>query len=165
MKLATSAGIGAVGAVGLDYLWQWGSGHLPVSWQSGYIGTFAKASAAVLAGWGASKLVGKPMGFALAGGALTVIAYQLAHQLIAANAPAAAIPATTTTATPALSGMGAYMQPRMGALAWTSPGSTLRGLGRMNAYMPGRGAPIAPNVGRPGGSVSMSGLAAPGGWG
>lgn len=166
-KLATGAAVGAVGAVGLDYLWQWASSSswMPASLQTGYVGTAAKAAMAILAGWGASKVVGRPTAIAATGGALTVIAYQLAHQLIAGAAPAAAIPATTTTATPALSGMAAYMQRPLGQLAWTSPGSTLRGLGRTGAYMPVRGAPIAPAVNRPGGSVSISGLAHPGGWG
>lgn len=159
-KLGTGAVIGAGGAVALDYLWQWGSGYLPASWNSGYLGTAAKAAVALLAGWGVSKVAGKPVAIAMSGGALTVIAYQLIHQLIATNAPQASIPATTTTATPALPGMhgmNAYMTGRgMGALAWTSPGSQLRGL---RAYMPGRGAPMAPNVNRPGGSVNPSGLA------
>lgn len=152
-KLATGAGVGAVGAVALDYLWQWGSGYLPAQLQSGYVGTVAKAAVAVGAGWLAGKAVGKPIALAMSGGALTVIAYQLIHQLIATNAPQVAIPATTTTATPGMQGLNAYMQPRMG---WVSPGSQLRGL---RAYMPGRGAPMAPNVNRPGGSVSPSGLA------
>jgi hypothetical protein len=156
-KLATGAGIGALGAVGLDYLWQWGSGYLPASLQTGYVGTLAKAAVAVAAGFGVGKLIGKPAALAMSGGALTVIAYQLVHQLIASHAPTAAIPATTTAATPALGGLNAYMQPRgMGALAWTSPGSQLRGL---RAYMPTRGAPMAPAMNRPGGSVSPSGLA------
>lgn len=157
-RLAIGAGIGAVGAVGLDYLWQWGSGYLPVSLQTGYVGTFAKAGAALLAGWGVSKLVGRPTAIAAAGGALTVIGYQLIHQMIAANAPQAAIPATTTAATPAMAGLNAYMQ-RPG-LGWTSPGSTLRGL---KAYMPGQAMPMPVN--RPGGSVSASGLASAGTWG
>ena len=42
-KLATGAGIGAAGAVGLDYLWQWGSGYLPSGCNSGYLGRIAKA--------------------------------------------------------------------------------------------------------------------------
>lgn len=163
-KLATGAGIGAAGAVGLDYLWQWGSGYLPAGWNSGYLGTLAKAITAIGGGWLASKAVGKPIAIAATGGALTVIAYQLMHQLIATNAPAAAIPATTTTATPALGGMNAYMRPGMGSLGWVSPGSTLRGLGRTGAYMQSRGAPMAPRMNRPGGSVNISGLAQPGGY-
>jgi hypothetical protein len=141
----------------LDYLWQWGSGYLPAGWNSGYLGTAAKAVVALIGGWGVSKVAGKPIAIAMSGGALTVIAYQLIHQLIATNAPQASIPATTTTATPALAGMQAYMPGRgMGSLAWTSPGSQLRGL---RAYMPGRGTPVGPNVNRPGGSVNPSGLA------
>jgi len=153
-KLATGAGVGALGAVALDYAWQWGSAYLPTQLQSGYVGTLAKAVVAVVGGWGVGKFAGKPIAIAMSGGALTVIAYQLIHQLIASHAPQAAIPATTTTATPGVHGLNAYMQPqRMG---WVSPGSQLRGL---RAYMPSRGAPMAPNVNRPGGSVSASGLA------
>lgn len=167
-KLAIGAGIGAVGAVGLDYVWQYVSGRLLANYpqlQTGYVGTLAKAGVALAAGWGASKVVGKPLAIAAAGGALTVIAYQLLHQMIAANAPAAAIPATTTAATPAMAAympnsMAAYMPNSMGRLAWTSPGTPLRGLGRnWNAITPPR---VAMN--RPGGSVSASGLASPGSW-
>jgi hypothetical protein len=156
-RLAIGAGIGAVGAVGLDYLWQWGSSYLPVNLQTGYLGTAVKAGAALLAGWGASKVVGRPTAIAAAGGALTVIAYQFLHQMIASAAPQAAIPATTTAATPGVAGLNAYMRPGLG---WTSPGSTLRGL---NAYMPGQARGMAVN--RPGGSVSASGLASAGTWG
>lgn len=153
-KLLTSAGIGAVGAVGLDYLWQWGAPHLPQQLQSGYVGTAAKAAAAVGAGFLVGKFAGKPLGVSLAAGSLTVIAYQLAHQLIASAAPQASLPATSNTATPNLGGLNAYMRPA--GLGWTSPGATLRGL---RAYMPGRGGPMAPATNRPGGSVSPSGLA------
>lgn len=173
-RLAIGAGIGAVGAVGLDYLWQWSSTYLPASLQTGYVGTFAKAGVAVGAGWLAAKAVGKPMAAAAVGGALTVIAYQLFHQMIAGAAPAAAIPATTTTATPALSGMNAYMlnayMPHsMGRLGWTSPGTPLRGLGARPgptaAHWGGGGMTLpAFAAGRPGGSVSASGLASAGGW-
>lgn len=159
-RLAIGAGIGAIGAVGLDYLWQWGSGYLPASLQTGYVGTAAKAAAALGAGWLASKAVGRPTAIAATAGALTVIGYQLLHQMISSAAPAAAIPATTTAATPALS---AYQPGTVRNLGWTSPGSTLRGFRGLNAYMPGQMA--APMMGRPGGSVSPSGLASAGGWG
>jgi len=165
--LAVGAGVGAIGAVGLDYLWQYGSSYLPASLQTGYVGTAAKAGLAVLGGWGASKLVGKQAAVAGTLGALTVIAYQLVHQMIAQAAPTAAIAATTTTATPAVAGLGhmiAYMQ--RGPLGWVSPGTplALRGLGNMRAYMQPAGAPPPMAAGRPGGTVSMSGLASPGSW-
>lgn len=162
--MAVGAGIGAIGAVGLDYLWQYASGYLPASLQTGYVGTVAKAGVAVGAGWLASKAVGKQAAAAGALGALTVIAYQLVHQMIAQAAPTAAIAATTTTATPAVAGLGAYMQ--RGPLGWVSPGTplALRGLGRVGAYMQPAGAPAPVSVGRPGGTVSMSGLASPGSW-
>jgi len=155
-RLAMGAGIGAIGAVGLDYLWQWGSGYLPAQFQTGYVGTAAKAAAALGAGWLAAKAVGRPTAIAATAGALTVIGYQLLHQMISSAAPQVAIPATTTAATPAL----AAYQPGTVRLGWTSPGSTLRGL---RAYMPGQNA--APAMNRPGGSVSASGLASAGGWG
>lgn len=160
--LAIGAGVGAIGAVGLDYLWQYASGYLPVSLQTGYVGTLAKAGVAVGAGWLASKAIGKQAAVGGALGALTVIAYQLVHQMIAQAAPTAAIAATTTTATPAVAGLGAYMQ--RGPLGWVSPGSQLRGLGRVGAYMQPAGAPAPVSAGRPGGTVSMSGLASPGSW-
>lgn len=173
-QLAIGAGIGAVGAVGLDYLWQWGSGYLPASLQTGYVGTIAKGAVAVGAGWLAAKAVGRPTAAAAVGGALTVIAYQLFHQMIASASPAAAIPATTTTATPALSGMNAYMMNAymphsMGRLGWTSPGTPLRGLGARpgpTAAHWGGGGMQLPTfaAGRPGGSVSASGLASAGTW-
>lgn len=173
--LAIGALTGAVGAVGLDYLWQWGSGYLPANLQSGYVGTIAKAGVAVGAGWLAGKAVGRPMAGAFVGGALTVIAYQLLHQMIASASPAVAIPATTTAATPALAGMDAYMlhgggmrayMPHsMGRLGWTSPGTPLRGLGRPAAQWGGGGMQLPTfAAGRPGGSVSASGLASAGTW-
>lgn len=162
--LAMGAGVGAIGAVGLDYLWQYASGYLPASLQTGYVGTLAKAGVAVGAGWLASKAIGKQAAVAGSLGALTVIAYQLVHQMIAQASPTAAIAATTTTATPAVAGLGAYMQ--RSALGWVSPGTplALRGLGRVGAYMQPAGAPPPMNAHRPGGTVSMSGLASPGSW-
>lgn len=163
--MVAGAGVGMIGAVGLDYLWQYTSGYLPASLQSGYVGTAAKAAMAVAGGWLASKVVAKQTAVAAAAGALTVIGYQLIHQMIASAAPTAAIPATTTTATPALSGVGAYMRPS--GMGWVSPGSPLRGLRGLRgvgAYMQPPGAPAAPNMNRPGGSVSMSGLAQAGSW-
>jgi hypothetical protein len=159
--LAIGAGVGAIGAVGLDYLWQYASGYLPASLQTGYVGTLAKAGVAVGAGMLASKVIGKQAAVGGALGALTVIAYQLVHQMIAQAAPTAAIAATTTTATPAVAGLGAYMQRT--ALGWTSPGTPLRGLGRTGAYM-AAGSPMPAATNRPGGSVSMSGLASAGSW-
>ena len=159
--MATAGGLGAVGAVGLDYLWQYLSSNvIPAQYQSGYLGTAVKASAAIGAGWLASKVVSKPVAAAWSIGALTVIAYQLVHQMISSAAPTAAIAATTTTATPTVAGLRAYMRPQS-ALGWVSPGSPLRGLGRVGAYMQGN---MPPNMNRPGGSVSMSGLAMPGGY-
>lgn len=162
MHMAAGAGVGMVGAVGLDYVWQYGSQYLPASLQTGYVGTFAKAGAAIGAGWLASKVVGRSAAAAGVLGALTVVGYQFLHQLIAQAAPAVAIPATTTAATPAMSGLGAY-QPGTVRLGWTSPGTPLRGLGNMRAYM-NRGAPVAPNMNRPGGSVTVAGLAQAGSW-
>jgi len=164
IHMATGAGVGMVGAVGLDYLWQYLSTNIiPAQYQTGYLGTAVKAGAAIGAGFLASKVVSKQAAAAGTIGALTVIAYQLVHQMIASAAPTAAIAATTTTATPTVSGIGAYMRPSS-ALGWVSPGSPLRGLGRVGrtgAYMAGN---MAPNMNRPGGSVSMSGLAMPGGY-
>lgn len=163
IKLATGAGVGMLGAVALDYLWQYGSRYLPAQAQSGYLGTAAKAGTAVLGGWLASKVIGRPAAIAGTLGALTVIGYQLVHQMIAANAPQAAIPATTTAATPALAGMDAYMNRGLG---WVSPGTplALRGLRGLNAYMPGGGVRMPAAMARPGGSVSPSGLAMAGGY-
>lgn len=161
IHLATGAGVGAAGAIALDYLWQYlATNVIPAQYQSGYTGTAVKAVAAVGAGWLASKVVSKSAAIGGALGALTVIAYQFGHQLIAGAAPTAAIASTTTTATPALSGFRAYMRPSS-ALGWVSPGTPLRGLGRVGAYMHGN---MPPNVNRPGGSVNMSGLAMPGGY-
>lgn len=161
IHMATGAGVGAIGAVALDYLWQYASTNfIPAQYQSGYLGTGVKLVAALGAGYLASKVVGKHTAMAGTAGALTVIAYQLAHQMIAGVAPTAAIASTTTTATPAVAGLRAYMRPSS-ALGWVSPGSPLRGLGRVGAYMAGN---MPPNMNRPGGSVSMSGLAMPGGY-
>lgn len=162
VHIATGAGVGMIGAVALDYLWQWGSSHLPANLQSGYVGTATKAAAAVGAGWLASKVVSKQAAAGATLGALTVIAYQLVHQMIANAAPAAAIAATTNAATPPMAGLRAYMPGGgMGSLGWTSPGTPLRGLGRTGAYMR---QPVAPAMNRPGGSVNASGLAMAGGY-
>lgn len=162
IHMATGAGVGMIGAVGLDYLWQYlSTSVIPAQYQTGYLGTAVKAGVAVGAGLLASKVVSKQAAAAGTIGALTVIAYQLVHQMIASAAPTAAIAATTTTATPTVAGLGAYMRPSS-ALGWMSPGTPLRGLGRVGrvgAYMAS-----APNMNRPGGSVSMSGLAMPGGY-
>ena len=164
IHMGTGAAVGAIGAVGLDYLWQYLSASvIPAQYQTGYLGTGVKAAAAIGAGWLAGKVVSKQAAAAGTIGALTVIAYQLVHQMIATAAPTAAIASTTTTATPTVAGLGAYMRPSS-ALGWMSPGTPLRGLGRVGrvgAYMAG-GMP--PNMNRPGGSVSMSGLAMPGGY-
>lgn len=162
INMATGAGVGAVGAVGLDYLWQYlSSSIIPAQYQSGYLGTGVKAAVALGGGWLASKVVSKHVAAAGTIGALTVIAYQLVHQMISSAAPTAAIASTTTAATPAVHGLRAYMRPSS-ALGWVSPGSPLRGLGRVGAYMGAGNMP--PNMNRPGGSVSMSGLAMPGGY-
>jgi hypothetical protein len=158
--MVTGAGVGMIGAVGLDYLWQYASGYLPASLQTGYVGTAAKAAVAVGAGWLGSRFLSKQAAAAGTLGALTVIAYQLVHQMIASAAPTAAIASTTTTATPTVAGLRAYMPQGIG---WVSPGTPLRGLGRTGAYM-SKGAPMAPAMNRPGGSVSMSGLAQAGSW-
>jgi hypothetical protein len=164
IHMATGAGVGMVGAVGLDYLWQYLSTNIiPAQYQTGYLGTAVKAGAAIGAGFLASKVVSKQAAAAGTIGALTVIAYQLVHQMIATAAPSAAIASTTTTATPTVAGLGAYMRPSS-ALGWVSPGSPLRGLGRVGrvgAYMTGN---MPPNMNRPGGSVNVSGLAMPGGY-
>jgi hypothetical protein len=172
VHMATGAGVGMIGAVGLDYAWQWLSTNvIPVHYQSGYLGTAVKAATAVGAGWLASKVVSRHAAAAGTIGALTVIGYQLIHQMIASASPAAAIPATANAATPAVHGLRAYMPGTMGAympgtLGWTSPGSPLRGLGRRAGSGVGIRVPMPPQIpiNRPGGSVSMSGLAQAGGW-
>ena len=78
--LAIGAGVGAIGAVGLDYLWQYASGYLPASLQTGYVGTLAKASVAVGAGWLASKAIGRQA--AVAAVCLGIDAIRLGHSRI-----------------------------------------------------------------------------------
>lgn len=161
-QMVVPALIGGAGAVGLDYLWGYFAPRLPAQLQTGYVGTAVKAGVAVGAGWLASKAIGKQAAAAGVVGALTVVAYQLLHQVIAGTATATAVVAAAPVATSA--GVSAYM-PR-GRLGWVSPGSTLRGFAgaRLGAYMPAMNRPIAPStIARPGGGVSMSGLAYAGG--
>lgn len=157
---------GIAGAVALDYAWQYGSGYLPAALTTGYVGTAVKAGAAIGLGWLASKAIGRPKAAVAVGGALIVIGYQLVHQLIAQAVPTAAITGTATAATPPVTGTAGYML--RGPLGWTSPAPMLRGLGRMAAYSPANRpnfAPApAPAVVRPGGQVSMTGLASAGSW-
>lgn len=148
--------IGGAGAVALDYIWGYTAPYLPAQLQSGYVGTVAKAGVALGAGWLASKVVSKQMAMAGVVGAVTVIAYQLLHQMIAGTASTGVAPAAVP------GGVSAYM-PRRG-MGWMSPGSTL-GAARFGAYMPTNRAPAgaASLVARPGGGVNMSGLAYAGG--
>jgi hypothetical protein len=158
--------VGGVGAVGLDYLWGYTAPYLPASLQAGYIGTVAKSAVAIGGGWLAGKVIGRQAAAAGVVGALTVIAYQTIHQLIAGTltAPTVSAAAAAPAATP---GMSAYM-PRRGQMGWVSPGSTLRGLhgARFGAYAPGIRAPQPGSsrlVNTPGGGVAPSGLAYAGG--
>lgn len=117
------AGIGALGAVGLDITFGYLGSYLPASLTSNpYIAAATKAAGAFGLGWLASKALGREKGKLVTAGALTVISYGLAKSLIAQAAPSL----------PGLSGMdgiGAYSP--MGAY---SP--SLSGPGGFGAYNP-----------------------------
>ncbi len=141
------AAIGAVGAVGLKIGWGYLAPHLPSAVQSGYGAIGAQAAVVLAAGFGLGKALPKHRrGIALGVvGALTVLAYNVAVQLLSQYAPNLA-GISDYTAYP----LGAYMAPTAGPLpapaavpapvrrlGWVSPAPALRGLNAYMSYGPG----------------------------
>jgi hypothetical protein len=118
------AGIGALGAVGLDVAMGYAAQYLPASLTSNvYIAAATKTAGAFGLGWAASKVMGREKGKLVTAGALTVIAYQLVKGILRNAAPTL----------PGLAGgdMGAYMpMSGFGAYLPASPG--MSGFGAYN---------------------------------
>jgi hypothetical protein len=82
------AGIGAMGAVGLDVLMGYAAAYLPASLTSNvYVATATKTAGAFGLGWLASKAMGREKAKLITAGALTVIAYQFVKGIIHEAAP------------------------------------------------------------------------------
>lgn len=152
----TAALVGAGGAVLTDVGMAYAAPYLPASLQSGWLNVLARAAMALGVGFVAGKVVGRDTGKAVAAGGLIVVAYSGLKQALAP---------TLGTSIKGLSGladfgdyrpayggeslamvggggMGAYMQPRIGA--YMSPGSVLAPANvsplrakQMGAYMRG----------------------------
>jgi hypothetical protein len=88
MGMLTDAAIGGVGAVGVNFLFD--KLPVPVNYKTGVMGAAAKAAVAVAVGTFGKKLLGNTAS-KMAAGALTVIAYDLARNLM--PAPAIVLPA------------------------------------------------------------------------
>lgn len=136
------AGIGALGAVTLDIAWGYISPMLPTMISSNvYINAAAKGAGAFGLGWLAGMGIGKQNGRRVTIGALTVIVYQLAENLIKQMAPT--IP---------FAGVGAYL-PAMGAYL-PGPAAMLPNPAAMHGYNP---APYLQGLGDiPGGYQASS---------
>jgi hypothetical protein len=106
------AGVGAVGALGVDVALGYGGAYLPASLQSGLPNTLVRLAGAVGVGWVAGMAAGKKFGEAATAGAITVTLYDLIKGYVKTAMPA--LP---------LSGMG-----------WISPGLQV-GYGGMGAYV------------------------------
>jgi hypothetical protein len=118
------AGIGALGAVGLDVVYGYLSSYLPASISSNvYLNAAAKVAGAFGLGWLGGKALGAEKGKLITAGALTVIAYGFARNLLHSAAPT--LPGLAGLA--AYQQMGAYMPPAgMGAY---NPAPYLQGMG------------------------------------
>lgn len=129
--------IGAGGAIGLDVLMAYLP--LPAQLQSGWMNTLARGAGALALGYAAGKVAGKSIGQEVAAGGLIVVAYSALKGALAPTL-GTSIKGLSGLAdfgdyAPAYSGqsgamvgqgMGAYMQPRMGAYM---------NQGRIGAYM------------------------------
>lgn len=143
------AGIGAVGAVGLKVGWGYLSPHLPTAVQSGWGALGAQSAVVLAAGWGLGKAMPRHRRSIALGvvGALTVIAYTAAVQLLQTYAPnlqglrdytdyrigaymgapgVPALVAPTGAAAPRLSGFR--------GVGMISPAPAVRGLGAYMTY-------------------------------
>jgi hypothetical protein len=108
------AGVGAVGALGVDLALGYGGHYLPASLQTGLPNTLVRLAGAVGVGYVAGMAAGKKFGEAATAGAITVTLYDLIKGYVKGAMPS--LP---------LSGMG-----------WVSPGLQVGGgYGGMNAYV------------------------------
>jgi len=85
MGTLTDAAIGAGGAIAVNFAFD--KLPLPLSMKSGMVGVASKAALAIALGTFGKKFMGNTAG-KMAAGALTVIAYDLAKQLLPLGAPA-----------------------------------------------------------------------------
>lgn len=84
-----AAGVGIAAAVGLKLVWGYGASYLPTTLQSGYGALGTQAAVVLAAGWGLDKWMPRHRRTITYGvvGALTVIGYSLALQLLQTYAP------------------------------------------------------------------------------
>ena len=159
------AGIGAVSAVALNIAWGYIAPNLPESVQSGMGALAAQAGVVIVAGAVLSRAMPRHNRGITAGvvGALTVVAYSAATQLLSGSGFGVSglhdyrryrrvgnlnaymrMPGASPMALPARPGSGGVRapgnSPRIGRVGWVSPSPALRGLrgppmGQLNAYM------------------------------
>lgn len=136
----TAALIGAGGAIGTDIAMAYAAPYLPAFLQTGWGNIAARALAAVGVGMIAGKVAGRETGKGVTAGGLIVVAYSGLKQVLAPTLGAnikglsgladfgdySQVPYSQQPGAMLGTGMGAYMQPRMGA--YMAPG-------RLGAYM------------------------------
>lgn len=125
---------GALGALGLDLLWGYGSSYLPASLNTGMVQYLSKALGAVLVGIIGGKVL-KGRGSALATGAMTVVLHD-------------ALKSTLQTAMPTLP-LGAYVSTSP-IVAYGAPavGTGPIGVPRLDYQFATPGMPSASNMGK-----------------
>lgn len=84
-KMIMPAAIAASGAIALDVAWAYLP--IPANLKTGYVKHLSKGVGAVAMGWLASKVVKKKTADELAAGAMTVVIYNAAREMIASVAP------------------------------------------------------------------------------
>lgn len=113
------AAIGAAGGLALDVAWNYLSPYVPASISgSPYLIAAAKIAAAVGIGMLAKKFLGSEKGNAVMAGAVTIQVYSIASFALAGKVPG-------------LSGLGAYVGPRLNGLGTPNPAPYLNGIGRL----------------------------------
>lgn len=160
----TGALVGAAGAIGTDVAMAYAAPYLPAQLQSGWLNLITRAAAALGVGYIAGKVAGAATGKAVAAGGLIVVAYSGLKQALAPTLGQsikglsgladfgdyrAAVPYAAESPLMAGGGMGAYMQPRLGAYmpqaniggrfgAYMSPGSIVGPASPIKARQMGR---------------------------
>ncbi len=140
-----AAGIGIGAAVGLKLIWGYGNTYLPTALQSGYGALGTQAAIVLAAGWGLDKAMPKHRRTITYGvvGALTVIGYSLAVQLLQQYAPNLAGLQDYHEYT-----LGAYMPGSGGMVPGATPPVVLPHAGARPAVgMVSAGAPLRRGVG------------------
>jgi len=116
----TGAAIGAVGATLMDVIWGYLSlsGVLSSITGNSYLNALAKGAGAIGIGALTGKFIGREFARGATVGALTVVSYELVHNLLVTNAPS--IPLA------GINGLGAYMHMAPGGMGAYNPAAYLR---------------------------------------